>query len=86
MEDLRWFDEVLFDRLVPANEVAAIIVEPIQGEGGYIVPEDGFLQGLRRICDEHGILLDRRRDPVGCRADRAGCGRSSTGASSRTSC
>ena len=57
VEDLRWFDEVLFDRLAPANEVAAIIVEPIQGEGGYIVPEDGFLQGLRRICDEHGILL-----------------------------
>ena len=57
VEDLRWFDEVLFDKLVPANEVAAIIVEPIQGEGGYVVPEDGFLQGLRRICDEHGILL-----------------------------
>jgi 4-aminobutyrate aminotransferase len=55
--DLRWFDEVLFDKLAPANEVAAIIVEPIQGEGGYVVPEDGFLQGLRRICDEHGILL-----------------------------
>ena len=54
---LRWFDEVLFDKLVPANEVAAIIVEPIQGEGGYIVPEDGFLQGLRAICDRHGILL-----------------------------
>jgi 4-aminobutyrate aminotransferase len=57
VEDLHWFDEVLFDRLVPASEVAAIIIEPIQGEGGYIVPEDGFLQGLRRICDEHGILL-----------------------------
>jgi len=57
VEDLRWFDEVLFDRLAPASEVAAIIVEPIQGEGGYIVPEDGFLEGLRRICDEHGILL-----------------------------
>jgi 4-aminobutyrate aminotransferase len=57
VEDLRWFDEVLFDKLAPADEVAAIIVEPIQGEGGYIVPEDGFLQGLRRICDEHGILL-----------------------------
>src|SRR4029077_18925506 len=57
VQDLRWFDEVLFDKLVPANEVAAIIVEPIQGEGGYIVPEDGFLEGLRAICDEHGILL-----------------------------
>jgi 4-aminobutyrate aminotransferase len=57
VEDLRWFDEVLFDKLAPANEVAAIIVEPIQGEGGYVVPEDGFLQGLRRICDEHGIML-----------------------------
>ena len=57
VEDLRWFDEVLFDKLVPADEVAAIIVEPIQGEGGYLVPEDGFLQGLRAICDRHGILL-----------------------------
>jgi 4-aminobutyrate aminotransferase len=57
VEDLAWFDEVLFDKLAPANEVAAIIVEPVQGEGGYIIPEDGFLQGLRRICDEHGILL-----------------------------
>jgi 4-aminobutyrate aminotransferase len=57
VEDLRWFDEVLFERLVPADEVAAIIVEPIQGEGGYIVPDTGFLEGLRQICDRHGILL-----------------------------
>jgi 4-aminobutyrate aminotransferase len=57
VDDLRWFDEVLFDKLAPANEVAAIIVEPIQGEGGYIVPEDGFLEGLRAICDKHGIIL-----------------------------
>jgi 4-aminobutyrate aminotransferase len=55
--DLKWFDEVLFKHLVPADEVAAIIVEPIQGEGGYLVPEDGFMQGLRAICDKHGILL-----------------------------
>ena len=57
VEDLRWFDEVLFDKLVPADEVAAIVVEPIQGEGGYVVPEDGFLEGLREICTQHGILL-----------------------------
>jgi 4-aminobutyrate aminotransferase len=55
--DLTWFDEVLFDKIVPANEVAAIIVEPVQGEGGYIVPEGGFLQGLRELCDRHGILF-----------------------------
>jgi len=47
----------VFKRLIPANEIAAIVVEPIQGEGGYIVPEDGFLQGLRDLCDRHGILL-----------------------------
>jgi len=57
VEDLKWFDDVLFERLIPANEVAAIVVEPIQGEGGYIVPEDGFLEGLRALGDRHGILL-----------------------------
>jgi 4-aminobutyrate aminotransferase len=55
--DLAWFDEVLFDKIVPADEVAAIIVEPVQGEGGYIVPEAGFLRGLRELCDRHGILF-----------------------------
>ena len=57
VEDLKWFDDVLFSRLVPADEVAAVVIEPIQGEGGYIVPEDGFLQGLRELCTKHGILL-----------------------------
>jgi 4-aminobutyrate aminotransferase len=57
VEGLKWFDDVLFDKPIPATEVAAIIVEPIQGEGGYVVPEDGFMAGLREICDKHGILL-----------------------------
>ncbi|MEO8364958.1 MAG: acetyl ornithine aminotransferase family protein [Pseudoxanthomonas sp.] len=48
---------MLFERNVPAAEVAAILVEPLQGEGGYVVPPDGFLAGLRVLCDEHGILL-----------------------------
>lgn len=47
----------LFKTLVPAESVAAIIVEPILGEGGYVVPPAPFLPALRRICDEHGILL-----------------------------
>ena len=48
---------MLFERNVPATEVAAILVEPLQGEGGYVVPPPGFLAGLRALCDEHGILL-----------------------------
>lgn len=47
----------LFGRTVAPTEVAAIFVEPVQGEGGYIVPPREFLVRLREICDEHGILL-----------------------------
>ena len=54
---LEYIENVLFQSNVPANEVAAIVVEPIQGEGGYLVPPDGFLAGLRALCDRHGILL-----------------------------
>ena len=42
---------------VPAEHVAAILVEPVQGEGGFLVAPAGFLRGLREICDRHGILL-----------------------------
>ena len=47
----------VFKRLMPADEFAAVVVEPIQGEGGYVVPEDDFLSRLRELCDRHGILL-----------------------------
>lgn len=56
MECLKQFDSI-FAKLVAPECVAAIIVEPVQGEGGYIVPKPEFLQGLRKICDDHGILL-----------------------------
>jgi 4-aminobutyrate aminotransferase len=47
----------LFDTLVYPDDVAAIIVEPVLGEGGYVVPPDGFLPALRKLADTHGILL-----------------------------
>jgi 4-aminobutyrate aminotransferase len=49
--------EELFATAAPPDEVAAIFVEPIQGEGGYRIPSDDFLRMLRAVCDEHGILL-----------------------------
>jgi 4-aminobutyrate aminotransferase len=53
----RFLEEKVFKTTVAPEEVAAIFVEPIQGEGGYIVPPDSFLRELRAICDKHGILL-----------------------------
>jgi 4-aminobutyrate aminotransferase len=47
----------LFDRLIPPSQVAAFLVEPVQGEGGYVIPPHGFLTALREICDQHGILM-----------------------------
>ena len=54
---LHYIEEVLFAGSIPASEVAGILIEPIQGEGGYLVPPEGFLAGLRSLCDRHGILL-----------------------------
>jgi 4-aminobutyrate aminotransferase len=54
---LEYIENVLFQCNLPPKEVAAVLVEPLQGEGGYLVPPDGFLAGLRALCDAHGILL-----------------------------
>jgi 4-aminobutyrate aminotransferase len=51
------FDDTIFHRTCPPDEVAAIFVEPIQGEGGYHVAPPAFLRSLREFCDQHGILL-----------------------------
>lgn len=54
---LDYIENIIFKTLVPANEVAGILVEPIQGEGGYVVPPDNFLPGLRELCNRYDILL-----------------------------
>jgi len=66
----RFIEEKLFKTTLPPEEVAAIFVEPIQGEGGYLVAPPEFLQELRRICDRHGILLVA--DEVQCGSGRSG--------------
>ena len=55
--DFEHLEQVLFKRLVSPSEVAAIVVEPILGEGGYVLPPDGWFAYLRELCDRHGILL-----------------------------
>ncbi len=52
-----YIEDMLFARSIPSDEVAAIFVEPVQGEGGYIVPPAGWLPRLRALCDKYGILL-----------------------------
>ncbi len=54
---VREIEETVLRRTAPADEVAAIFVEPIQGEGGYHVPPPSFLPALRQLCERHGILL-----------------------------
>ncbi len=55
--DFEYLEEVLFKRLVSPHEVAAIVVEPILGEGGYVLPPEGWFRYLRELCSQHGILL-----------------------------
>ncbi len=54
---VRYLEEQILGHLVPAEEIAGILVEPIQGEGGYVVPAAGFFPALRKLCDRYGILL-----------------------------
>src|SRR6185295_2577107 len=54
---LNWIENLLFKTTTPPEEVAAIVIEPVQGEGGYVPAPAEFLRGIRRICDEHGIVL-----------------------------
>jgi 4-aminobutyrate aminotransferase len=54
---VRYIEEQILGKLLPPDDVAAILVEPIQGEGGYIVPSQGFFPALRKLCDRHRILL-----------------------------
>jgi 4-aminobutyrate aminotransferase len=62
----RFIEERLFRNSLAPEEVAAIVVEPIQGEGGYLVAPSIFLQELRHICDRHGILLVADEVQSGC--------------------
>jgi 4-aminobutyrate aminotransferase len=54
---VRYIEEKILGHILPADNVAGILVEPIQGEGGYVVPAPGFFPALRKLCDRHGILL-----------------------------
>ncbi|MGI8556296.1 MAG: acetyl ornithine aminotransferase family protein [Pyrinomonadaceae bacterium] len=52
-----WIEERVFKTTTPPDEVAAIVIEAVQGEGGYIPAPKAFLEAIRRICDEHGIVM-----------------------------
>ncbi len=65
-----FIEERLFKTAVPPGEVAGIVVEPILGEGGYVVPPQNFLPRLRELADRHGILLIF--DEVQCGMGRTG--------------
>jgi len=68
--DFEYLEQVLFKRVVSPTEVAAIVVETWLGEGGYVLPPDGWFRYLRELCDRHGILLVA--DEVQCGMGRSG--------------
>jgi 4-aminobutyrate aminotransferase len=54
---VRYIEEQILGKVIPADDLAGILIEPIQGEGGYIVPAEGFFPALRKLCDKYGALL-----------------------------
>jgi 4-aminobutyrate aminotransferase len=54
---VKFIEDFVLKNKIPADEIAAVIVEPIQGEGGYLLPRDDFFPKLRQFCDKHGILM-----------------------------
>lgn len=54
---VRYIDQQILGKLLPPDDVSAILLEPILGEGGYVIPPSGFLPSLRQLCDQYGILL-----------------------------
>src|SRR5690348_6455455 len=69
-ECVSFIEDRVFKTVLPPEECAAIFIEPIQGEGGYVPAPSEYMQELRRICDKHGILLVA--DEVQCGAGRTG--------------
>jgi 4-aminobutyrate aminotransferase len=69
--DFDYIEQVLFKRVVTPDEVAAIVVESLLGEGGYVLPPEGWFRSLRELCDRHGIMLV-------CDEVQSGMGRSGT--------
>ncbi|MFN2399967.1 MAG: acetyl ornithine aminotransferase family protein [Gemmatimonadaceae bacterium] len=70
MDCVNSIESELFARRLDPRDVAAIFVEPVQGEGGYIVPPTGYVRALRELCDRHGILLVA--DEIQCGIGRTG--------------
>ncbi len=54
---INYLEHYVLERFLPPSEVAGVFFEPIQGEGGYVVPPKNFFKELKKLCDEHGILL-----------------------------
>ena len=70
VECLKQIEDVVMKHIVPANEIAAIVVEPVQGEGGYVVPPRKFMDELQALAQRHGVLLIF--DEIQCGMGRTG--------------